>query len=424
MKVNFRTSDFRRQVADAGALTLKNRYFEQNPFLTDDGAALLARPGLRRLTTVGSGPIRGLMSQPGTFNGDLFVASGEAMYRVNPQLESTIIYDGLFPSLQAPVNMAVTAEIGETPEFLFFADGRNLFVYVSNGYARNTLSGTVNDNDVVRIGDVYYRFTSGDVNAGTPEGTSANPYLVKLGVSTTEAFTFLAAAINNNGASGQEYSTEVESNPVAIATNWTSTIMSIRSRVTGAESNTIPTTETGTSISWATPTLANGGQGYVETVQMPDDMGVIDVAVINSYVILIPAQNNGYQGRFYWIEPGETTLNFTNFATAERSPDGIFGVEVFGDQFWLPGQTTTEVWYPTGDPDVPMRRLQGVVFDRGSWEDTARAIHETLVVVDADGGVFLLRGGQPQRVSTPDIEEEIRRAIAFQRKFDYTLGVT
>lgn len=424
MKVNFRTSDFRRQVADAGALTLKNRYFEQNPFLSDDGAALLARPGLRKLTTVGSGPIRGLMSQPGTFNGDLFVASGEAMYRVNPELQSTIIYDGLFPSLQTPVNMAVTAEIGETPEFLFFADGRNLFVYVSNGYARNTLSGTVNDNDVVRIGDIYYRFTAGDVNAGTPEGTSAKPYLVSMGVSTTEAFTFLAAAINNNGASGEEYSTEVESNPVAIATNWTSTTMSVRSRVTGAASNTIPTTETGTSLAWATATLANGGQGYVETVQMPDDMGVIDVAVINSFVILIPAQNNGYQGRFYWIEPGETTLNFTNFATAERSPDGIFGVEVFGDQFWLPGQTTTEVWYPTGDPDVPMRRLQGVVFDRGSWEDTARAIHETLVVVDADGGVFLLRGGQPQRVSTPDIEEEIRRAIAFQRKFDYTLGVT
>lgn len=400
---------------------LKNRYFEQNPFLSDDGAALLARPGLRKLTTVGSGPIRGLESQPGAFNGDMFVASGEGMYRLNPQLEATLIYDGLFSNLQGPVNMAITAEIGETPEFLFFADGRNLYVYISDGYAHGSLSGTVTNNDQVRIGDIYYQFTDGDVDAGTPEGSSANPYLVSKGVSNIEAYTFLAAAINNSGEPGVEYSTAVEQHPAVKATNWTSTLMTIRSKNTGAASNGIPTTETGASLAWTAATLSGGGQGYVETVQMPDDIGVIDVAVINSFVILVPTQSEGYQGRFYWIEPGETTLDFTNFATAERSPDGIFGVEVFGDQFWLPGQSTTEVWYPTGDPDTPMRRLQGVVFDRGSWENTARVIHETLVVVDADGGVFLLRGGQPQRVSTPDIEEEIRKAIAFQRKYDYIL---
>jgi hypothetical protein len=55
-RVNFRTSDFRRQVADTGALTLKNRYFEQNPFLDEDGAALIARPGMKRLVAVGPGP--------------------------------------------------------------------------------------------------------------------------------------------------------------------------------------------------------------------------------------------------------------------------------------------------------------------------------------------------------------------------------
>src|SRR3546814_4200351 len=105
-------------------------------------------------------------------------------------------------------------------------------------------------------------------------------------------------------------------------------------------------------------------------------MGVIDVAVINSYVIVIPVQEDGYQGRFYWIDPGEIVVDPLNFATAERSPDGIYGVEVFGDQFWLPGESTTEVWYVTGDAGAPMRRLQGVVSDRGSWQNTARAVHE------------------------------------------------
>ena len=417
MKVNFRTSDFRRQVADAGALTLKNRYFEQNPFLSDDGAALLARPGLRRLMSVGSGPIRGLMTQPGSFQGDLFAASGDQIYRIKGNLTSEAIINGLNNPTRGVVNMAITGEIGETPEYLFVADGRNLFVYVANGYAHNSLSGTPANNDVIRIDGVYYRLTTGSVDTGTPSGTSANPYLVKIGVLPTDTYTSLASAINLSGEAGVDYSTNTEQHPTVKATDWGSLSISVRSKMAGPESNAIPTTETGASMAWTTATLSGGGDGYVETVKMPDDIGVIDVAVIASFVIVIPAQIEGYQGRFYWIEPGETTLDFLNFATAERSPDGIFGVEVFGDQFWLPGQSTTEVWYPTGDPQTPMRRLQGVVFDRGSWENTAKAINETMVVVDPDGGVFLLKGGQPDRVSTPDIEEEIRKAIAFQSSF-------
>lgn len=417
MKVNFRTSDFRRQVADAGALTLKNRYFEQNPFLSDDGASLLARPGLRRMTQVGTGPIKGLATQPGSFQGDLFVASGDQVFRLTNKLEATPIIEGLFDPYRGVVNMAITGEIGETPEYLFVADGRNLFVYVGNGYAHNTLSGLLNANDVVSIDGVYYKFVTTDVNAGTIDGSSANPYLVKFGVEAVNAYTNLARAINLTGEAGIDYSTDVEQHPTVKAVNWGATELSIRAKEAGTPSNNIPMTETGTGVAWSSPTLTGGGIGYVETVKMPDDVGVIDVAVIASFVIVIPAQIEGYQGRFYWIEPGETTLDFLNFATAERSPDGIFGVEVFGDQFWLPGQSTTEVWYPTGDPDIPMRRLQGVVFDRGSWENTATAIHETLVVVDGDGGVFLIKGGSPQRVSTPDIEEEIRKAMALQTNY-------
>jgi hypothetical protein len=97
----------------------------------------------------------------------------------------------------------------------------------------------------------------------------------------------------------------------------------------------------------------------------------------------------------------------------------VYGVEVLGDQFWLPGESTTEVWYFTGDITAPVRRLQGVVFDRGSWQNTATAIHEQMMVVDSDGGVFIISGGSPQRVSTPDIEEQIRKAIAAQQTYLY-----
>lgn len=419
-RVNFRTSDFQRQVADESALILKNRYFEQNPFLSDDGAALIARPGMNRLTYIGDGPIRGLASEPGSFNGDLFVASGGSLYRMDNKLVQTFISSGLFNPERGVVNMAITAEIGETPAFNFVADGRNLFIYIENGYSLNSLTGTPANTDQVRIDNTYYQFTNGSVDAGTPAGTAANPWLVALGASSLAAFTNLANAINGAGVAGTDYSTALTAHTTVTATGYTSTLMPVRAKEAGPLGDAIVTTETGASLSWANGgTLTGGGAPSFTQVYMPDDVGVIDVAVINSYVIVIPVQENGYQGRFYWIEPGETTVDPLNFATAERSPDGVFGVEVFQDQFWLPGESTTEVWYVTGEPTAPMARLQGVVFDRGSWENTATKIHEQMMVVDADGGVFLIQGGAPQRVSTPDIEEQIRKAIAIQQSYLY-----
>lgn len=420
VKVNFNTSDFQRQVAGEGALVQKNRYFEKNPFLTDDGTALIARPGLKRLTDVGDGPIRGMASEAGSFNGDLFLASGGSLWRMDNKLNKTSIYTGLFNPERGVVRMAITAQIGDTPEYMFAADGRNLFVYVANGYAMGTLTGSPANNDVVRIDNVYYKWTNGSVNAGTPDGTLSNPWLVNLGVTSINAFTNLASAINVSGLAGTDYSTSTTKNGLVVATNWTSTLVSVRASLVGLLGNSIITTETGSGIVWSNGgTLTGGGSPSISQVQIPNDMGVIDVAVINSFVIVVPVQLNGYQGRFYWIEPGETTVDPLNFATAERSPDGVYGVQVFGDQFWLPGESTTEVWYVSQDATNRMQRLQGVVLDRGSWQNTSKAIHETMILVDGDGGVFTVNGSSPQRISTPDIEEEIRLAIERQSNYLY-----
>lgn len=420
VKVNFRTSDFRRQVAGAGDLILKNRYFEENPFLTDDGAALLARPGMRRLKHLGSGPIRGIHSEAGAFNGDLFVASGAEMYRMDSNLNATSIYTNLYNPGKGFVNMAITAAIGTTPEYLFFADGRNLYVYVENGYANGALTGSIADNDVICIDTMYYQVTSSPLDEGNPAGTSSNPWRVALGTVPTDAFENLYNAVNGTGVPGTDYSTDLEKNLFVRATNYSANLMHVRAVEAGAVGNAIVTTTTGTGNSWTNgDRLTGGGEPYVQQVFMPDDVGVTDVAVVSSFVIVIPTQTDGYQGKFYWIDPGEIFVDPLNFATAESSPDGVYGVEVLGDQFWLPGESTTEVWYPTGDAATPMRRLQGVVLDRGSWQNTAQAVHESMVIVDADGGVFLVRGGTPQRVSTPDIEEEIRNAISLQQGYLY-----
>lgn len=419
-KVNFRTSDFDRRVANAGPLVQKNRFYETNPFLTDDGAALLVRPGLRKLTDVGAGPIRGMASEAGSFGGDLFIASYDTLWRMDNKLVKTSLYSGLFNPDRGVVNMAITAQIGDTPEYCFIADGRSLLVYVADGFAHNTLTGSAANNDVVRVGDTYYKFTTGDVDAGSPDGTSGNPWLVNKDATNAFAFQHFADALNATGEGGSDYSTNLFKNPVAQAVGNSSTVVNVEATLNGIAGNGVITTETGAGLSWADGgTMVDGGVAGIRQVQMPDDLGAIDVAVCNSFVVVIPAQVDGNIGRFYWIEPGETIVKPLNFATAERSPDGVFGVQVFGDQFWLPGESTTEVWYFTGDANFPVARLQGVVFDRGSWQNTAKAIHETMVVVDADGGVFLIQGGAPKRVSTPDIEEEIRKAMAKQANFLY-----
>lgn len=148
-------------------------------------------------------------------------------------------------------------------------------------------------------------------------------------------------------------------------------------------------------------------------VTVPDDVGVVSVGYIASFVICVIAQGYGVNGRFYWINPGETTINALNFATAERSPDPLFSVRVVGDQFWLLGTNSTEVWYATGDPSTPFMRVQGRVFDRGVWGGTDVIIGDSVLVVDQDGVVQRIGGG-PQRVSNNSIEERIRKAMRLQ----------
>lgn len=284
VKVNFTPSNFFRGVADTTELLLQNRYFEQDPFLNDDGASMLARPGLKRWAQVGEGPIRAIFAEPGTFGGDCFVVSGDSLYRVKKDGTSTVIQTNLYNPDRGVVNMAITGNIETVPEYLFFADGQTLQVYD--------------------------------------------------GVTCTQVAT-------------------------------------------------------------------------------PDDVGVIDVAVSASFVVVIPAQGFGINGRFFWINPGETTIDPLNFATAESAPDPLYGVEVLGDQFWLSGQNTTEVWYFTGDPETPVQRVQGVSFDRGTWNGTTCKVKESMMIVDSDGNVWKAGGGM-ELVSTPDLAEQIREAMQKQ----------
>lgn len=407
-------ADYHRTVAKEARIQTRNRYFEQNPALVQSLTALISRPGMRRWLSVGDGPIRGggIYSQPGSFNDALFVVSGNEWYRVDKDGTKTFLTAGINPG-GGSVSMAGTGTIGTTPEFMYLADGRNLWIYVENGYAKGTLSGSPANNDTVEIGGIYYKFTTGSVDAGAPDGTLANPWLVAKGADDHTSFINLSGALGANGAAGTAYSTGTTANTSAQVIDVGTTLISIRANAVGALGNGVTTTETGAAIAWTNPTLTGGGAPSVNIVQTPDDIGAISVGYIASYVVVVPAQGQGINGRFWWIDPGETTIDPLNFATAERAPDPIFGVVVFVDQYWLPGSNTTEVWYFTGNIDSPTLRLQGITFDRGTWEGTSRQVKESMIIVDNDGGVFQISGGL-KRISNPSIEQRIREAIQNQ----------
>jgi hypothetical protein len=406
-------SDYFRGVAKEARIRTRNRYFEQNPILTGQNSAMLARMGMDRYKYVGQDGIRGLYSQPGSFDDAAFVASGDNLWRVDINGTATSIGAIGAPSDNNAVVMAATSNIGTTPAYLFVAGGGPLMLYMDNSYARGTVGGSPANNDVIQIGGVYYKFTNAGVNVGAPAGTNANPWLVALGVSDATAWTNFADAVDNSGTAGTQYSTALTANTTAKVVTRTGASVTVRATAIGALGNTVSTTETGAALAWGAATLTGGGGVSWTAVETPDDIGVIGLAYIASYVVVVPAQGNDINGRFWWIAPGETTIDPLDFATAERAPDPISGVAVFGDQFWLPGSNTTEVWYFTGNIDQPVLRVQGVVFDRGAWEGTAVQVKDSMIIVDNEGGVFQIRG-EAKRISRPDIEQRIREAIQYQ----------
>lgn len=403
-------ADYHRSVAKEARVQTRNRYYEHNPVLTGTDTAMISRPGMRRWLAVGDGPIRGVYSQPGSFNDALFVVSGTQWFRVDKDATVTLLQSGLLPG-DSVVSMAGTGTIGATPEYMFMADGRNLWLYLEDGYAKGSISGNPQNNDTVVAGTVNYKFTNGSVDAGTPDGTLANPWLVALGTDRATAWQNLGDAFGASGTPGTQYSTAlIAGNDDIVVTAISANIVAIRAQVHGIEGDGVATTAVGTAIAWTAVTLTGGGTPGVSIVKTPGDVGIVSLGYIASYVVCVPAQGEGINGRFFWIEPGETTIDPLDFATAERAPDPVFEVVVFGDQFWLPGSNTTEVWYFTGNIDSPVLRLQGVTFDRGTWEGTALQIKESMIIVDSDGGVFQIAGGL-QRISDPSDEERIRQAI-------------
>lgn len=155
----------------------------------------------------------------------------------------------------------------------------------------------------------------------------------------------------------------------------------------------------------------NGTDALV-AVATPDDIPFSSLDVFNEYVLCVQSNSD----KFYWIQPSEIVVDGLDFATAERFPDHILQVRVVGDEFWLLGEKSIEVWRATGDGEAPFQRVAGRAFNFGIFDGTSVRLTDTSVICVSDDGTVYSLAGTPSVISNPGVAEGVRDAILAARE--------
>ena len=218
------------------------------------------------------------------------------------------------------------------------------------------------------------------------------------------------SAISFTTGGGTVYSAELAGQNDLVTAAYVSPTLTITSRADTAVANTIQLIETADALNNLTlsgATLTGADNHGLNGIEIPDGLPPVQVATLKSHIIV----GIGRTDRFYFIKPAQITIGGLDFATAESQPDELVAIRVIGDTAWLIGQSSTEVWYATGDPDLPFTPVSGRTYDRGAIEGTVVNIKGTLFLVDQDYIVYAIAGG-PQRISNHGVEETIRKNFA------------
>lgn len=124
------------------------------------------------------------------------------------------------------------------------------------------------------------------------------------------------------------------------------------------------------------------------------------------------ASEAGTDQVFYQV-PGDTTWDALSFASAEYAPDPIVAIRKLGEQIWLFGAATTEVFALTGSASPAIAPYGGLDFNFGCRAQSAVVtLPSALIWVDDGCEVRLTQGGAPTVISDPGLSEQIRKVSA------------
>lgn len=412
---------YKRLYAGSPEIRLLNRWLEKNPTNLREGSSVLGRPGTTPLLTFDPGaweglsPMRGNYSLSGLFEDALFVVCGTNLYRVKEDM-TVIPIVGVVNGTGHP---ETAWQKGAGYERLWIADGLLLQFYAGTTASSGvlTLTGSITEGvDVIEVGGVYYGF--GSSFSPSDAGTLANPFIV---YPSTNPMAQLILAVNDTGQAGVDYSSTIGgpnlfANASADADD-PLTVVHFTANEVGSAGNFITTTTAGgTALAFDDPTLTNGGIEALQGCEVPDGQTVTSLAQVSGYVLLSISNSQ----KFYWINPGETTIDPLNFASKESSPDNIIAMRTLGDQVGVIGEKSFENWYATGDVTAPFAPIEGRVYARGAYDGTAVVVNDGIILVGDDGRVYSIGyqsgdsgdiGWGVTRISNNGIEERIRRQI-------------
>lgn len=244
--------------------------------------------------------------------------------------------------------------------------GLTLFSTLSGGGVRGCMPFTKAQSIVVVGGNVYSVDTSG---TGTLIGTIVN-----------------------------------RATPISMASNGTTVML-----VTGPEGYVI------------TPNTVTPSLSTIVQISNPAFLGADMVDYINGYFVF----NQPGSGRFQITKLFSTSIDPLDFATAEGAPDLLISLIVDHLEIWLFGETSTEIFFDSGNVLFPFERIQGAFIEQGCAAKFSPAkVDNTVFWLSADergqGMVMKAVGYQPQRISTHAIEF----AIAQYARIDDAIGYT
>jgi hypothetical protein len=192
--------------------------------------------------------------------------------------------------------------------------------------------------------------------------------------------------------------------------------VTITARVDGAGGNLITLAKTGAATTVSGATLAGGGVDALVGVEVPGGQTPLSLSQVSGYVLVSIANTQ----QFYWVNPGELTIDALDFASKESSPDNIAQIRAVGDQVLIVGEKSTENWYATGNLASPFAPIEGRVYARGAIIGTPVVIDDGVLLVGDDGRVYSIgfqsgdatdAGWGVTRISNNGIEERIRRQL-------------
>lgn len=141
----------------------------------------------------------------------------------------------------------------------------------------------------------------------------------------------------------------------------------------------------------------------VATVAFPDSADVVSIAILNSYFLAVRANSQ----RVYFSAVGGITFDALDFWSAETQPDNLVNIAVHGDELWLLGQSSVEVYVPSGDANAPFLRINGRVFPMGCADrDSVAKLDDGFAWVGQDRVVYH-DAAAPVRISTETIEQKL-----------------